>query len=80
VTIVDAAGAVIEKQPGAYGDEGFVYQQRADTATIDGKNVVIGSWVVGESPAGIDVRETSSLITGDLAEFVPHFIDEEDAR
>ncbi|MCU1481219.1 MAG: hypothetical protein JWQ19_2005 [Subtercola sp.] len=81
VTIVDAAGAVVEQQPGGYGEEGFVYQQRADTAPVDGKTVVIGSWVVGETPAGIDIRETSSLITGDLAEFVPHFIsDEADAR
>ena len=37
---------------------------------------MIGSWIVGETPAGIDVRETGGPITGDLAEFVPHFIDE----
>ncbi|NQX29766.1 glutathionylspermidine synthase family protein [Microbacteriaceae bacterium VKM Ac-2854] len=78
VTVYDADGTIVAAADGAYGDEGFVYQQRAELARIDGKTVVIGSWIVGETPAGIDVRETSGPITGDLAEFVPHFI--EDAR
>ncbi|ROS29815.1 glutathionylspermidine synthase [Rathayibacter sp. PhB127] len=73
VTILDA---VVAENGGAYGEEGFVHQARADLARIDGRTVVIGSWIVGETPAGIDVRETGGPITGDLAEFVPHFIEE----
>lgn len=81
VTMFDASGAEIASNGGDYGDTGFVYQQRADLARIDGRTVVIGSWVVGETPAGIDVRETSGPITGDLAEFVPHYIiDPEESR
>ncbi|MCJ1687601.1 glutathionylspermidine synthase family protein [Rathayibacter sp. VKM Ac-2927] len=76
VTILDADGAVVAENGGAYGEEGFVHQARADLARIDGRTVVIGSWIVGETPAGIDVRETGGPITGDLAEFVPHFIEE----
>jgi glutathionylspermidine synthase len=81
VTMFDAAGAVTAANGGEYGDEGFVYQQRADLGRIDGRTVVVGSWVVGETPAGIDVRESGGPITGDLAEFVPHFIiDPEETR
>ncbi|ROQ64371.1 glutathionylspermidine synthase [Rathayibacter sp. PhB152] len=76
VTILDGDGAVVAENGGAYGEEGFVHQARADLARIDGRTVVIGSWIVGETPAGIDVRETGGPITGDLAEFVPHFIEE----
>lgn len=79
VSVHDADGAVVAEQEGPYGEEGFVYQRRAVFAPIPGKTAVIGSWVVGDSPAGIDLRETSGPITGDLAEFVPHFIEEDRA-
>ncbi|MEN0084745.1 MAG: glutathionylspermidine synthase family protein [Leifsonia sp.] len=79
VSIHDGDGAVVAEQEGPYGEEGFVYQGRAVFAPIPGKTAVIGSWVVGDSPAGIDLRETSGPITGDLAEFVPHFIEEDRA-
>jgi len=79
VTVHDADGAVVAEQEGPYGEEGFVFQRRADFAPIPGKTAVIGSWVVGDSPAGIDLRETSGPITGDLAEFVPHYIEEDRA-
>jgi glutathionylspermidine synthase len=74
VTVYDADGGVAAANGGEYGEEGFVYQRRADLARIDGKTVIVGSWIVGETPAGIDIRETSGPITGDLAEFVPHYI------
>ncbi|WP_445996573.1 glutathionylspermidine synthase family protein [Okibacterium fritillariae] len=76
VTVFGADGAVEASATGAYGDEGFVYQERAAFADLPGKTAVIGSWIVGETPAGIDMRETSGPITGDLAEFVPHYIEE----
>lgn len=75
VTVLDDDGSVVAENGGVYGEEGFIHQARAELARIDGKTVVIGSWIVGETPAGIDVRETSGLITGDLAEFVPHYIE-----
>ncbi|WP_440707881.1 glutathionylspermidine synthase family protein [Herbiconiux sp. YIM B11900] len=75
VTVFDGSGHEVAAQPGEYGDEGFVYQERAVFAPVPGKTAVIGSWIVGETPAGIDLRETSGPITGDLAEFVPHYIE-----
>ncbi|KRC62696.1 hypothetical protein ASE14_02410 [Agromyces sp. Root81] len=74
VTIFTEHGDVDALNGGDYGAEGFIYQQRAELGRVDGKTVIIGSWVVGETPAGIDIRETSGPITGDLAEFVPHYI------
>ncbi|WP_394553609.1 glutathionylspermidine synthase family protein [Agromyces sp. MMS24-JH15] len=74
VTVFDARGGVVAEQPGPYDEDGYVFQERATLARIDGRTAVIGSWVVGETPAGIDVRETGGPITGDLAEFVPHYI------
>ena len=34
---------------------------------------VIGSWIVGEEPAGIGIREDSSPITKNTSRFVPHY-------
>jgi glutathionylspermidine synthase len=76
VSMLRADGTVADTQDGPYGEEGFIYQERATFASIPGKTAVIGSWIVGDTPAGIDMRETSGPITGDLAEFVPHFIEE----
>jgi glutathionylspermidine synthase len=76
VTMYDPEGMVVASAPGPYGEEGLVFQKRARFAPIPGKTAVIGSWIVGETPVGIDLRETSGPITGDLAEFVPHYIEE----
>lgn len=43
-------------------------------ATGNGGYPVIGSWVVGDLPAGMGVREDNTLITRDTSRFVPHFI------
>lgn len=67
-------GRLIEAGQGDYGEEGHIFQALANLGRFGTKYAVIGSWVVGQEPAGIDFRETSTLITGDLAEIVPHFI------
>lgn len=74
VVLYGPSGEVLEASDGDYGEEGYVYQAIARLGQFGTKHAVIGSWVVGETPVGIDIRETSSLITGDLAEFVPHYI------
>jgi glutathionylspermidine synthase len=62
--------------PGAYGDEGFVYQALAPAAVFDDKWPVLGSWLVTDrGPAGIGIRESDGPITGNLSRFVPHFFD-----
>lgn len=74
VTIFREDGTVKEESAGGYGEEGYVWQAYAALPSHEGMQAVVGSWIVGESPAGIDIRETSSSITGNLAFFVPHYI------
>lgn len=74
VHIFNDDGRLAESKPGGYGDEGYIWQEYAKLPNFDGWNAVIGSWVVGETPVGIDFRESSSLITDDMAFFVPHYI------
>ncbi len=68
-------GSVKHFASGPYGEEGYVYQALAPMPVFAGQYPVIGSWVVGDSPAGICVREDSSPITTNLSHFVPHFFD-----
>lgn len=61
--------------PGEYGQEGYVYQEWFDIPTYDGRYPVIGAWIVGDSPAGLGVRDSSQPVTDPLCQFVPHVID-----
>ncbi|MEQ1822317.1 MAG: glutathionylspermidine synthase family protein [Fimbriimonadaceae bacterium] len=76
ILIVEGA-ETIEETSGQYGEEGFIYQQLAPLPEFDGFRPVIGSWVVGDEPCGIGIRESRGLITTDLAQFVPHVITSE---
>jgi glutathionylspermidine synthase len=60
-------------EAGAYGSEGFVYQGIAPLPRFDGRYPVIGSWIVGEEPAGMGIREDDSPITKNSSRFVPHY-------
>jgi glutathionylspermidine synthase len=64
---------------GAYGEEGFVYQELAPVASFDCKYPVVGSWVIGHEPghaaAGIGIRESNTPITDNFSQFVPHLFD-----
>lgn len=68
-------GVVIEQTGGDYGEEGYVYQELVEIPSFDGKYPVIGSWVIGGLSAGMGIRETSSKVTGNLSEFIPHIIE-----
>lgn len=65
-------GMTVEAREGEYGEEGFVYQQLFELPSFEGKQPVIGSWVIDHEAHGIGIRETTGLITDDLAQFVPH--------
>ncbi|WP_407522479.1 glutathionylspermidine synthase family protein [Methylobacterium oryzisoli] len=67
-------GAVIAREDGPYGAEGYVRQALADLAVFGGERVLLGSWIVGDEPAGLCLRESPDLITGNRARFVPHVI------
>ena len=58
---------------GDYGEEGYVYQACAPEARFGDDYVTLGSWVIGDEPAGIGLREDESPITRDTSRFVPHY-------
>ena len=60
---------------GDYGEEGFVFQEYAPLPAFDGWQPVIGSWIVGQEPAGMGIRESGGPITDNLSRFVPHRIE-----
>ncbi|WP_206784067.1 glutathionylspermidine synthase family protein [Amycolatopsis sp. MtRt-6] len=59
---------------GVYGAEGFVYQAFDPLPEFDGYRPALGAWIVGDSSAGLGIRETGGLVTDDGAAFVPHRI------
>jgi glutathionylspermidine synthase len=67
--------AVLDRDEGPYGAEGFVRQGLATLARGEGGHAVIGSWVVGDEPAGICIRESESPITANRSRFLPHVIE-----
>jgi glutathionylspermidine synthase len=64
----------ISETSGEYGEEGYIYQQLQKLSDFGGNKPVIGSWVIGEQPAGIGIRESNSLVTDNFSRFVPHVI------
>ena len=75
VTVYDKL-AVLEASAGDYGEEGMIYQKRADISHIDGNYAVLGSWIIGGEAGGMSVRESTTMITNNLSRFVPHLISE----
>lgn len=69
-----AGGRTIEA-PGDYGEEGFIWQAYHPLPRFGPNHTVIGSWMVGEEPAGIGIREDESPITRNTSRFVPHYFD-----
>ncbi|GAA1097281.1 glutathionylspermidine synthase family protein [Nocardiopsis composta] len=67
-------GGELERRPGGYGAEGYVYQEFLALPEFEGQRPVLGTWVVGDGSAGLGIRETSNLITDDTSSFVPHVI------
>jgi len=58
---------------GDYGAEGRIYQAYAPIPRFGDDYVTIGSWIIGDVPAGIGLREDSSPITRNSSRFVPHY-------
>ncbi len=59
---------------GAYGEEGYILQAFTEIPKFGEDYAVIGSWMIGEDPVGIGIREDRSMVTKDLSRFVPHVI------
>ena len=62
-------------QPGTYGAEGYIYQGYAALPDFDGNFPVVGSWIVGDEPAGMGIREDVNPVTRNTSRFVPHYFD-----
>ena len=62
-------------QPGTYGAEGYVYQAFASLPDFDGNYPVIGSWIIGDEPAGMGIREDVTPVTRNTSRFVPQYFD-----
>lgn len=61
-------------EDGPYGGGPSIIQQFQALPRFGDSYTVIGSWVVGDLPAGIGIREDNSLITKDSSRFLPHAI------
>jgi glutathionylspermidine synthase len=59
--------------PGDYGAEGRVYQAYVPIPRFGDDYVTVGSWVIGDEPAGVGLREDASEITRNTSRFVPHY-------
>ncbi|MDD3609804.1 MAG: glutathionylspermidine synthase family protein [Halothiobacillaceae bacterium] len=70
VRLVD--GPRSEAAPGPY-DGPVVYQALARLPCFDGAYPVLGGWMVGDTAAGLGIREDATAITRDTSRFVPHF-------
>jgi glutathionylspermidine synthase len=64
-----------QKTEGAYGKEGYIFQELCGLPDFDGNHPMIGSWIIGQEPAGIGIRETKTLITDNFSRFIPHLIE-----
>lgn len=73
IELVTAQGERLS-EPGPYHDGGFIRQALQPLPCFDNNYTLIGSWIVGDSAAGIGIREDNSLITKDSSRFLPHII------
>jgi glutathionylspermidine synthase len=69
---ISARGETIEV-PGEYGEEGFIWQAYHELPRFGPNHCVIGSWIVGDEPAGIGIREDDTPVTRNTSRFVPHY-------
>jgi glutathionylspermidine synthase len=68
------SGELLQHTEGQYGKEGYIFQQLFELPSFDGNYPVIGSWIIGQEPAGMGIREANSLVTDNRSRFVPHLI------
>ncbi|MDB5116565.1 MAG: glutathionylspermidine synthase family protein [Mucilaginibacter sp.] len=73
ITIVENE-KLLASSEGEYGAEGFIFQELCKLPDFDGNFPVIGSWIIGQQPAGMGIRESNTLITDNVSRFIPHLI------
>ena len=70
--VVHRGGETISSD-GEYGEEGRIQQAYAPIPRFGDDYVTIGTWIIGDEPAGIGMREDSSPRTRNTSRFVPHY-------
>jgi glutathionylspermidine synthase len=73
ISIIENGKEIVNTE-GNYGAEGYVFQQLCKLPDFNGNFPVLGSWVVGQEPAGMGIRESNNLVTDNFSRFVPHLI------
>ena len=69
------SGQIIESASNtAYAEHARILQAYAPLPQLDGMRPVVGAWIIGQTCAGIGLREDRSRITQDLSRFKPHYI------
>ncbi len=66
---------ILTQTGGEYGTEGFIYQELCTLPHFENHYALIGSWLIGQQPAGMGIRESDHLITTNTSRFVPHLIE-----
>ncbi|MFV0245866.1 MAG: glutathionylspermidine synthase family protein [Qingshengfaniella sp.] len=74
VTIIEAGQITESATDDSYGAHPRIVQAYQPLPVFDGFRPVIGAWIVGETCAGMGIREDQTRITQDLSRFKPHFI------
>ncbi len=68
-------GQKTEETRGEYGNTKTIFQTLFTLPQNQGKYAVLGSWIIGQEPAGMGIRESDSPITSNTSRFVPHLIE-----
>lgn len=61
-------------EEGPYTEGPFILQEFSPLPKFDDSFTLIGSWVIGDVPSGIGIREDDTLITKNTSRFVPHVV------
>lgn len=69
--LFDMQGVEPAKFSQDYNQHGYVIQKHFDSVRFGDYTPVIGSWVIGNEPAGIGIREDCGITTNE-SRFVPH--------
>jgi len=74
VTIEENGRITATAEDRTYDDHPMIAQAYTEIPVFDGFRPIIGAWVIGQTCAGMGVREDRSKITQDLSRFKPHYI------
>ena len=72
--VILSNGEAVEQAEGDYEDSPRIVQAYEPLFEAYGAHAVVGSWVIGDRPCGLGMREDASRITRNLSRFVPHAI------